>query len=85
MTVVHVEYPVRGAVGNQKFGSKIKIEGRCVCWLTVMAELVMEFLDFKIDFLLNYVAWYLKNKDLVKKLKVKQVSDNTKSYFRIFD
>jgi hypothetical protein len=85
VTVVHVEYPVRGAVGNQKFGSKIKIEGRCVCWLTVMAELVMEFLDFKIDFLLNYVAWYLKNKDLVKKLKVKQVSDNTKSYFRIFD
>ena len=51
MTVVHVEYPVRGAVGNQKFGSKIKIEGGCVCWLTVMAELVMEFLDFKIDFL----------------------------------
>ena len=38
------------AVGNQKFGSKIKIEGGCVCWLTVMAELVMEFLDFKIDF-----------------------------------
>ena len=54
MTVVHVEYPVRGAVGNQKFGSKIKIEGGCVCWLTVMAELVMEFLDFEIDFLLTY-------------------------------
>ena len=53
MTVVHVEYPVRGAVGNQKFGSKIKIEGRCVCWLTVMAELVMEFLDFKIDFFIE--------------------------------
>ena len=85
MTVVHVEYPVRGAVGNQKFGSKIKIEGRCVCWLTVMAELVMEFLDFEIDFLLNYVHWYLKNKGLVKKSKVKQVSDNAKLYFRIFD
>ena len=50
MTVVHVEYPVRGAVGNQKFGSKIKIEGRCVCWLT---EKTIEFLNFKIDFLLN--------------------------------
>ena len=42
------------AVGNQKFGSKIKIEGRCVCWITVMAELVMEFLEFKIEFLLTY-------------------------------
>ena len=68
MTVVHVEYPVRGAVGNQKFGSKIKIEGRCVCWLT---EMVMEFLNFKNDFLLKDAAWYLKNKGLVKKSKVK--------------
>ena len=63
------------AVGNQKFGSKIKIEGRCVCWLT---EMVMEFLNFKNDFLLNDVAWYLNNKGLVKKWKVKQVSDNVK-------
>ena len=32
-----------------------------------------------------HVAWYLKNKGLVKKSKIKQVSDNAKLYFRIFD
>ena len=68
MTVVHVEYPVRGAVGNQKFGSKIKIEGRCVCWLT---EMVMEFLNFKIDFFIELCSLVSEKQRFSKEIESK--------------